>query len=343
MSKYFEFIDDYVDPSGDDFTYESKYFEFLVTPDPSGDDFTFVGSLYTFDAPVVPPTPPPEFVFDPAVVPETPTGVIYDISNGILLSFKDPKTLNPFNAKKVSGLDASNIFPRYYRANSGDKFYTLSLEGRQIIFLIGLNPDWADNETYSLLRDKLFKVISLSKTGMVDILFRRGEEVVAIVRGFAMKVDTDLFLKDQVIQLTVNCDDPMLRGPEPVVIANPVIFEDVVVNDQKSTAPHGFTFKLTFNGNAPNLEVVDPTDDSWFFRITPVGGFLNGDQLLASSDLNQRKLYILRAGVVTELMPSVVGGSIWPIIFPGENHFSFISDAPMTWTELSYYETYWGV
>src|SRR5689334_14658168 len=100
MSRYFEFIDDFLDPSGDDFDYVSRYFEFLETPDPSGDDFDFVGSLFTFDAPEEEPTPPPEFLFDPAVVPDTPDGVIYDISNGILLSFRDPKTLNPFNAIK---------------------------------------------------------------------------------------------------------------------------------------------------------------------------------------------------------------------------------------------------
>jgi len=186
-------------------------------------------------------------------------------------------------------------------------------------------------------------VMSLSKTGMVDILFRRGEEVVAMVQGFAVKVDTDLFAKGQVVQLTVNCDDPMLHSQEPVLQTGLATFEDLVITDSKSTAPHGLTFKLRFTSNAPNLLIVDPGDDSWFFRISPEGGFLNGDQLFASNEFNQRKLYILRAGNVIELKPSVIGGSIWPVIFPGENHLSFISDGSMTWTELSYYETYWGV
>jgi len=36
-------------------------------------------------------------------------------------------------------------------------------------------------------------------------------------------------------------------------------------------------------------------------------------------------------------------GSVWPMLFPGENTFVLSSGASIDWDSITYYPTFWGV
>lgn len=264
-----------------------------------------------------------------------------DILTGqILLSFRDPKVLNPYTVRAIDGLDAGAIRPRYYTSVSGQKFYSLEQEPRDIIVKAGLNPDFAAHQTYSQLRDNVYKVLTMSKSGRVDIHFVNKDQLVAILTGFVTKIENNPSDNDQIMTITINCEDPVLRSPHPVVVDTSSLgFDDVVINESVSTAPHGISFRVRFTSAVPNLVITDPTDDSWEFRVLPIGGFHLGDVLTISSEFGMK---LIRARA-TNMMSRVTGKSIWPIIFPGENHLSFNHSGALEWQRLSYYRAYWGV
>src|SRR5690349_10437174 len=105
-------------------------------------------------------------------------------SDVAILSFRDPNTINPYNVKGITGLDADEIVPRSYGGSGSFKFYNLSLLNREIVFKVGLNPRFSDHKSYSDLRDNLYRMISSSRTGKIQIQFKRGTDVIAVISGF---------------------------------------------------------------------------------------------------------------------------------------------------------------
>lgn len=263
-----------------------------------------------------------------------------------VLSFKDPTRQNPYNVKSISGLDAEAIIPRYYgtATNSNKKFYNLSQQKRDFVMLVDLNPQFSAGKSYSDLRDDLYRMLASSRTGLIEIQFKEAGVVVAAISGLATKLEATHFEKNPQVQLTVSAEDGALRAPAPVnVNVAGLNLADVNIVDALSTAPHAFDFTLTFTGALASINISDPTDASWSFVVTPAGGFLVGDVLHFSSEPKDKKLYVVRGAATIYLADKIVSGSVWPILFPGDNHFGAVSPASMVINAISYYPTYWGV
>jgi hypothetical protein len=116
-----------------------------------------------------------------------------------------------------------------------------------------------------------------------------------------------------------------------------------ILTDDLSTAPHGFQFVLLFNANVNTVIIEDPTVNNWVFQVTPSGGFLSNDMLYFSSEAKNKYLYIDRGGEIIHLADSVSFESVWPIMFPGENHFTVSTANLLTWGTIQYTPTYWGI
>lgn len=273
-------------------------------------------------------------------------------ANVAVLSFRDPNRDNPYNVRAIAGLDADEIVARYYGGSgTAPKFYALALEKRTPIFRIQLSPRFGVDETYSSLRDDLYRMISSSRTGKLFIHFKNGDDVVAAISGFVSKFETTLFNKEQEVQITVDADDPMLRALDTTVI--PVAGLDpanTTIHDPLSTAPHGLKFALEFVKVKASVKLRDPLDPSWSFEVTPVGGFLVGDVLHFSSEQNDKYLYIQRGVDKIHVADKITPGSVWPILFPGDTVLTVDGvnvDANqvrnINWSAISHRPAYWGV
>ena len=261
----------------------------------------------------------------------------------VVLSFRDPRRLQPFNVKTIVGLDADEIIARYYGVSGTKKYYNLSLEKREPVIQIELNPDFSVDQTYSDLRDQIYKMIASSRTGIINVRFKNVAEVVAVVSGFVTKVENSLFDKVPGVSITINCAEPLLKAPTPTVIDILTLSTaSANIQDLKSTAPHGFIFEMGFLNPVATFEVYPP-DNEWSFAVEPVGGFLAGDILHFSSELNNKYLYVVRGGNTIHLADVIQSGSIWPILFPGDNVFEFSNPTDLVWEAVSHYPTYWGV
>lgn len=271
--------------------------------------------------------------------------------NVVELSFRDPSRSNSYNVREISDLGADEIVARYYGGSGSTvKFYNLSLEARHPVFRIQLNPNYAENETHSSLRDDLYRMISSSRTGKLSVHFKNGDDVVAAISGFVTKFEPALFEKEPEVKITMDADDPMLRALEPVdVDIDGVSPGETTITDPLSTAQHGLKFELSFAAVKASINISDPADDDWSFEVTPDGGFLVGDILHFSSEQNDKYLYIERDVDTIHLADKITSGSVWPILFPGENVISVdgvvvLGDAfNVNWESISHRPAYWGV
>jgi hypothetical protein len=270
-----------------------------------------------------------------------------NFSEAITFSLREVGSSDTYQVRTILGLDADEIVPKFYGfgLQSKSRFYDYGLKAREIVIRAVLNPNFRVDESYSDIRDKLYRAISPTRTGLVMLHFRSGGTIVAGISGSIIKFEVPYFVKLPEVQITIKCDDPMFRAINPV--NSTALFgalSDVYIPDSLSTAPHGFSFKVTCTAAVPGFTIQDvTTTPDWQFNVAPVGGFLTGDQLYFSSDYSNKYLYMIRSGVTTHLFDRVNPTSIWPTMFPGLNHF-YIYDVPkFTWNLFEYYAAYWGV
>lgn len=252
----------------------------------------------------------------------------------------------PYTVRAIVGLDADEIIPKFYGFGlNGQKFYDFGLKPRDIVIRIALNPRYKVDESVSYIRDKVYRAISSTRTGLLELQFHAGGSAVSNIHGFMTKFEVPHFSATPEIQITLRCNDPMFRS------INHVLMEDtlpatgpVMVPDSISTAPHGFVMQLTFNAATTEFVVQDDASDpSWKFRVVPASSFLSGDVLYFSSEFTNKYLYFDRGGTITHLMHAIEPTSIWPIIFPGFNEFHFPQIANFDWNHIQFHMAYWGV
>jgi len=252
---------------------------------------------------------------------------------------------NPYILKGITGLDADSIVPQFYGqgAESGSNFHDMALEPREIVMKIGLNPNYLIGHAASDLRGTLYRAIASSRKGTIQLRFNEDAATVGAITGFITKFEGPLNNKDPEVTITMRCDDPIFKS---LYIASAIVSEfvsdTIVITDPTSTSPHGFKLKLTFDDTLFSFLMREQEiDPDWFFQIDYT--FIAGDELYLSSEAGDKYAYRVRSAVTLQLMDLIVPGSMWPVMFPGENNYWISDTADITFNEWYWYETHWGV
>lgn len=270
-------------------------------------------------------------------------------------SFKDPGSLNPYILENIDGLDLEMIVPKFSGFSPSvlqQKQYNLTLPSRTIMLRIMLNSNFSAGMTYSELRDDLYRAVYSSRDGTVQLRLNNGLSTIAAVSGFVTKVDVQLFNRKPVVTMTIFCKDSRLLAFSETNLT--IVDTDASgkaafsVTDDVSTLAHGFKFNITYDTNNGIFVMRDSLSDNWKFTITPGvidgdNGFIAGDSLFFSSEYNAKQLYVVRGATTIHLLDKVLPGSIWPILFPGENPFLVDGRSAFSWVSFSHTYNYWGV
>lgn len=279
-------------------------------------------------------------------------------SNGLTvanLSFNDPGATNPYIMKNLYGLDADEI-TNTFLPGGANITNGLRLKSREVVMRIVLNPDFSA-QTYSDLRDAIYKAIASNITGQVTIRFKEGLTTKAEVTGFVTKFEVPHSEPEPEIQITVFCEDGLLRDPVDTVLTSQYTGSystgqlfDVV--DDDSTAPHGFYMAVKFNSTVSWFRIEgNGFNTGWSFQVDAQqwGGGSNfqvNDELHIHSVPGVRTCYAYNAsggnffGMADRIRPY----SIWPMLYPGETSFRFMSSGG-SWNihYLYHNKAYWGV
>jgi len=253
-----------------------------------------------------------------------------------------------YMVRQIIGMDSDDITPKFYGFGlvTNSKFYNFGMKPRTLVIRVILNPTFSLNEEYNDVRDELYKAISATRSGKVEIRFFSGGGSVAKLEGFITKLEAGYFNKTPEAQLTIRCDEPMFRAINPVRLETVELptTNPVRIADSQSTAPHGFAAQVKFTVASPDFIVQDRvTNPDWKLRVVPAGGFLVNDILYFSSDYGLKTMYIIRGASTIHLIDKIQNGSIWPMLFPGATEFYFPGINTFTWQYLEYHAAYWGV
>lgn len=260
------------------------------------------------------------------------------------LALVDPKPTDSYIIKAVSGLDLTDITPRFYSMaeNSDVKYYNMVPAGPRLVsFLISLNPQYHFGESPSSLRAVLHKMIAFSRRGEIEIRFVENGVAKASLFGLVTKFESSLFTSQNEVQLTISCEYPFLQATEntsfvPTVVASPQ-WENLL-----STAPHGFQFSFTATASLPVPYTIQGVFGETFAPFVINYALLSGDTLYFSSEDRDKYLYRTRSSVDLNIADTITAASIWPIMLPGTTRIE-LPNANVTWNYIRYRPTYWGI
>lgn len=287
------------------------------------------------------------------------------IDEKLSFNFTPRNQFEKYMIRGITGLDSDELVPRFYGfglQTGPNRYYDVGMKPREIAIRLALNPNYLNLESTSDLRDDLLRMISATRTGEISLRFNSGASAVAKLDGFIIKFESAYFEALPEVQLTIRCDDPILKSVEPVIYDGDLAeYPDIplvqaltytgslTIPDKLSTAPHGFLIKGIFDhsttGHFKIRDADAEADADWQFDIDYA--FSVDDELVICSIANQKALYV-NTPTQLYLMDLLSADSVWPVMFPGANTFYFDKyvsggHAAFVVKRIEFYTSYWAV
>lgn len=246
----------------------------------------------------------------------------------------------------VTGLDpvkaAVNTTP--FGSIDGAAYIGSNVPSRNIVLTVHPNPDW-DLWTFAELRRLLYSYFMPKRP--TRLVFYSDDIVPVEISGIVESAEVNAFSKDQEFQVSVICPDPYFIALTPKVITGQSVRAGGAVTkiDYEGNIETGIHVKLTHASdpipNSIGIQIGDPT----LSRFNIAAG-VSSSMYFEMGSLPMQKFVQnvnLGTGVITNLLPKMQEGSTWPILQPGENDFSVITDAGVQDWELTYFERFGGL
>lgn len=226
----------------------------------------------------------------------------------------------------------------------GESFIGAGVGKRNIIFTIGLTPDW--NEwTVSRLRRLLAKYFA-SKL-KVRLVFESMEFAPVEISGYVESNEPNMFSKDPEQQISIICPDLYFKSVDPVVINGNSDMAPIDI-DYEGNVETGINVSVRkYNNGDPDatfakIRVDDPLENSIQvaqpagFRETFIMNSIAGDKYLRRINFEGHKSNLLNSAIIID---NNSRKRRWPMVGPGTDKFRVEADVIQRWT-LTYYPLY---
>jgi len=220
------------------------------------------------------------------------------------------------------------------------------IQDREIVLRIGLTSSRGLSVSY--LRDELYKFQSKA----VVVSFMDESITIAQTKGFIRNFETLHFSKEPEVQLTIECEDGYLYGPEAIDIPVDGFLnsEHPIINYTPGTAPTGFEMTFLIGTEFSDFTISNHAkawhsgsgEVSNVFTITYE--FQEDDMFVLSTRPEDRRATLKRGETYYDLAGFVNSGAVWPKLYPGVNTFDWtFSEFQATISKATYIPRYWGV
>lgn len=262
------------------------------------------------------------------------------------LSDSDRAETDLIQVRNITGLDPVNasVNTSPFGSVDGTSYVGSSVLSRNIVLTLGPNPDWI-NWTYESLRRLLYQYFMPKRP--VRLTFYSDDMIPVEITGIVESVEVNQFSKDPEIVISVICPDPYFTALDPKVITGQAIRSggETTSIDYEGNIESGINVKVTsVSGSAPTVigvQIGDPTLS--YFNVTATATSSKYFEMSSVPMLKYAQNVDINNGVITNLLSKVLQGSSWPILQPGENDFSVITDMGVQDWELVYYERFGGL
>lgn len=227
-----------------------------------------------------------------------------------------------------------------------EESYTGSNIGkRNIVFTIGLDPDWQD-WTASRLRRHLEQYFMPKKN--VRMVFETMEFAPVQISGVVESNEPNMFSKDPEHVISVICPAPNFVSVDPITIVGTTADDgDAHPIDYQGSIETGFNVIVYQDAEVAHSLTIRSSHEypgSDFFVVNMPLGLIDGSHYFAMSSVARAKWvrrYTSPAGTIQNILNYVNPGSQWPKLEPGAPRlFSVDSDAGTQNWSMTYYNRF---
>lgn len=246
--------------------------------------------------------------------------------------------------RNIQGLDPviASIGTAPFGSVDGEAFVGTSVKSRNIVLTLHPNPDWGV-WTFEALRRLLYSYFMPKQE--VRLVFYSDDMPTMDIRGIVETVAANPFSEDPEFLVSIICPDPYFYATTPVILTGGAIRAGGSVLDieYNGSVEAGVQVKLEkVSGTDPNsigIQIGDP-NLSWF--TVNVG--VDSDTYFQMSSFPRSKYAkTVTAAKDKSVLANVVEGSEWPMLLPGTNEFSVITNVGVQNWELTYFERFGGL
>lgn len=257
----------------------------------------------------------------------------------------------PFVLKSVEGLGPPEVNVRIARTVLEKGVYQGKRAAlRQIVALVGLQPNWDVGQTAEELRTELYSLLTPRYGALVRAEIWFGGAVQAYAQGQVSKMEAALFTKDPAVQITLDCDFPYLLAPNGIIqepaqrTVSGIRAFDI---DNPGTAPTGFQMGVILRANVGNtLTLSDENPLGQKMQIEGIN-WVSGDRFVIDTRAGQRGVWRGPGGgaLVSVLNNMNAGISEWLQLYGGDNTL-LLNTTAFDWDpayKFAHQPSYWGV
>ena len=220
--------------------------------------------------------------------------------------------------------------------NAGGYYQGRHPQNRQIVLLVGLNPNYTAGEVPADLRTSLYGMLTPGIDDKITVQIVNVEEVVASIIGYVSKMEINPFSDTPEVQITTNTISPYFRSPdelfiEPADKAAPEI-------ENVGTAPAGFFMGVAFTADQAGWTLTHVSGKKMEFNFE----FETGDLLEFDTRPGSRGIWVTRASVRYNIIYTLTQDSTWFMLHGGVNTFATSSSA-FDWGDVFYLPQFWGI
>jgi hypothetical protein len=257
----------------------------------------------------------------------------------------------PFVLKGVDGLGPPQVNVRMGKTVLRKALYQgKSPVLRQIIAVVGLQPNFDEGQTAEELRTILYGLLTPRYNQLVRVEIVSAGNVQAFAQGQVSKMEPAMFTKDPAVQITIECDDAYLLHPSELAVQP----AQSTVNGQRrftvsnpGTADSGFKAGFTLMANVGDplvLSDIDPRGQR--FQVDGIN-WVAGDRFVVDTREGSRGVWRGAGGgaLVSVLNQMNAGVSEWMQLYGGDNVLQ-INTTAFDWDPpflFKFTPAYWGV
>ena len=248
--------------------------------------------------------------------------------------------------RNIDGLDPvkATVNTSPFGSVDGVAYTGSDVADRNIVLTLHPNPDWKD-WTFEKLRRLLYSYF-MPKL-QTQLIFYSDDIPPVEIFGIVEDASINPFASDLEMQVSIICPDPYFTAVDSTVITGNATRDNStpVSIEYNGSIATGFNVQLNRDADpAPTtigVQVGDPGVS--YFNVAAT---VDASNYFEANSLTGNK-YVRNVnrttGVIANLLSKISQGSTWPILQPGTNKFSMITDkGSQDWT-LTYYARYGGL
>lgn len=256
----------------------------------------------------------------------------------------------PFVLKGAEGLGPPEVTVRMARTVLERATYQgKSVALRQIIVVIGIQPDWDIGQTAEDLRGALYSLLMPRYGQMLQVQVMHGGLIQGQTSGQISKFEVALFSKDPAVQLTIDCDYGYFTKVWPTgqtPVKTPVGGQMAFDVENEGDAPSGFQAGLILGANVGTSLVL--SEDSPYgmkFKVEGIN-WVSGDHFIINTIPGNRGVWRIHNGVKESVLNNMNAAvSEWLYLYGGTNRL-LLNTTAFDWDpdyNFVHVPAFWGV